>query len=100
MSVVDFGTITIGFAVLVILTTAFTELAKSMFSKIPVQITATVIALILTVTAVMAYISITGIPAEWYMIVGAVIAGFFVSYTAQFGYDKAKEIMNLIGGKK
>lgn len=100
MNIVDLGTLTIGFGVLVILTTALTELFKSMFAKLPVQITATIIALILTVTAVMAYISIMDIPVEWYIIVGAIVAGFFVSYTAQFGYDKAKEIMKLLGGEK
>ena len=47
-----------------------------------------------------AYLSITSTPYEWYIVVGAVVAGFFVSYTAQFGYDKLQEIIKLIGGKK
>ena len=29
----------------------------------------------------------------WYMIAGAVVAGFFVSYAAQFGFDKLKELI-------
>ena len=100
MSITDISIITTAAGVLVILTNALTELFKGIFPRCPAQITATVIALLLTVFAVTAYISITGIPAEWYIIVGAVIAGFFVSYTAQHGYDKLQEIIDLIGGKK
>lgn len=90
--------ITIAVGVLVILTNALTELFKTMFQKIPAQITATIIALVLTVGTVCAYLSITGAAYQWYIIAGAVVAGFFVSYTAQFGYDKLQEILKLIGG--
>lgn len=96
----DVAILTTAMGVLVILTNSLTELFKGMFPKIPAQITATVIALILTVCTVLAYLSITGMPAQWYIVVGAVVAGFFVSYTAQFGYDKLQEIIRLIGGKK
>ena len=91
---------TTAFGVLVILTNAFTELLKSMFKGLPVQITATIIAVILTMVAILTYTSIKNINIEWYYIVGGLLAGFFVSYTAQFGYDKAKEIMKLITGGK
>lgn len=92
--------LTTAIGVLVILTNSLTELFKGMIPRIPAQITATVIALILTVCTVCAYLSIFGLAYEWYIIVGAVVAGFFVSYSAQFGYDKLKEILKLIGGKK
>ena len=92
--------LTTALGVLVILTNAITELFKGMFPKIPAQITATIIALILTVCTVCAYLSISGLAYEWYIIVGAVVCGFFVSYSAQFGYDKMQEIIKLIGGKK
>lgn len=92
--------ITTAVGVLVILTNALTELFKGMFPKMPAQITATVIALILTIGAVCTYLSVTKTPCEWYIIFGAVVAGFFVSYTAQFGYDKLQEIIKLIGGGK
>lgn len=100
MEILNAGVITTAVGVLVILTNAFTELIKGMFPRCPAQITATVIALILTVCAVGTYLTVTKTPVEWYVIVGTVIAGFFVSYTAQFGYDKLKEILKLIGGKK
>lgn len=99
MEILNVGVLVTAVGVLVIITNALTELFKNIFTKIPAQITATVIALFLTVSAVMAYLTITHTPIEWYMIVGAIVAGFFVSYTAQFGYDKLMEIVELIGGK-
>ena len=100
MKIPDIGVMMTAMGVLVIFTNALTELFKGMFPKIPAQITATVIALILTICTVGAYLTIAGATVEWYIVVGAIVAGFFVSYTAQFGYDKAKEIVKLIGGNK
>lgn len=100
MSISDISVITTAAGILVILTNALTELFKGIFPRCPAQITATIIALLLTVFAVTAYLAITSTPAEWYIIVGAVIAGLFISYTAQHGYDKLQEIIDLIGGKK
>lgn len=100
MKLPDIAILVTAIGVLVILTNALTELFKSMFKKLPAQITATIIALILTVGTVCAYLSITETPYQWYIIAGAIVAGFFVSYTAQFGYDKLQEIIKLIGGKK
>ena len=100
MEILNVGILTTAMGVLVILTNAFTGLLKGMFPKFPAQITATVIAVLLTVFAVTAYLAVTGTPAHWYIIVGSVVAGFFVSYSAQFGYDKLKEILKLIGGGK
>ena len=96
----DIALITTALGVLVILTNALTELIKKMFPNTLPQIVATVVALVLTVCAVMTYVTITGIAVTWYIVVGSIIGGLFVSYTAQFGFDKAKEILKLIGGGK
>ncbi len=100
MTIPDIAIISTALGVLVILTNAITELFKGMFPRCPAQITATVIALILTVCAVLAYCTIMGLPITWYIAVGAVVAGFMVSYSAQFGYDKLQEIIKMIGGRK
>lgn len=100
MKDIDIGILVTAIGVLVILTDALTQLFKSMFSKLPAQITATIIALILTVSTVCAYVSINNIEMQWYIVFGAIIGGFFVSYTAQFGYDKLNEILKLLGLKK
>lgn len=98
MNIPDIAILTAALGVLVILTNAITEVVKNIIPKLPAQITATIIALVLTVGTVCAYLSITGTAYQWYIIAGAVVAGFFVSYTAQFGYDKLQEIIKLIGG--
>ena len=100
MTIPDIAIFITAISVLVVITEALTQLFKGMFPKLPAQISATVIALILTVCAVMAYISINDIPLEWYIVIGAIVAGFMVSYTAQYGYDKLHEIVKLLGGGK
>lgn len=100
MNIPDIAILTAALGVLVILTNAITEVVKNIIPKLPAQITATIIALVLTVGTVCAYLSITGTAYQWYIIAGAIVAGFFVSYTAQFGYDKLQEIIKLLGGGK
>ena len=78
---------------LVLTTNVITEVLKNVFKKIPAQITATIIALVLTGAAGAAFATIKGITIEWYMVAGDVVLGFFVSYGAQFGFDKLKEII-------
>lgn len=75
-------------------TNVITEVIKKTISNFPAQLTATIVAMVLTIGTFFAYISISGITLEWYMIFGAIVAGFFVSYAAQFGFDKLKEIIS------
>ena len=83
---------------LVLTTNVITEVLKNVFKRIPAQITATVIALVLTAATGLAYANIKGIGVEWYMAAGDIVLGFFVSYGAQFGFDKLKEIIGKFRG--
>ena len=83
---------------LVLTTNVITEVLKNVFKKIPAQITATVIALVLTAAAGAAFAAINGITIEWYMVAGDIVLGFFVSYGAQFGFDKLKEVIGQFRG--
>ncbi len=74
-------------------TNVVTEVLKKVIPKIPGQLLATIVAMALTVGAFFAYASAAGIGVEWYMAAGAVVTGFFVSYAAQFGFDKLKELI-------
>lgn len=74
-------------------TNVITEVLKKTIRKIPAQITALVVAMLLTVGAFFAYATIAVITVKWYMVAGAVVTGFFVSYAAQFGFDKLKELI-------
>lgn len=78
---------------LTLATNVITEVLKHSFVNFPAQITATIVAMALTVSTFFAWAKIADIAVEWYMTVGAVVAGFFVSYAAQFGFDKLKELI-------
>ena len=83
---------------LVLATNVITEVIKKTLTNFPAQITATVVSMALTITAFFAYVGINGIAVEWYMVVASIVAGFFVSYGAQFGFDKLKEIITQFKG--
>ena len=78
---------------LTLCTTVVTEVLKTSMKGFPAEITAFVVAMLLTVVAFFAYVCVSGIAVEWYMVAGAIMAGFFVSYGAQFGFDKLKELV-------
>lgn len=80
--------------VLVALTNVVVQVAKQLLPKVPTNLVALVVAVLLTVAAGVAYCQINVIAITWYMCVGLVMAGFMVAYAAMFGFDKLKEIMN------
>lgn len=98
MQTIDFAVILSVIGGLVLCTNIITEVLKNVFKGIPPQITATITALVLTAAAGGAYAAISSINIEWYMVVGDIVCGFFVSYGAQFGFDKLMEIINQYRG--
>ena len=78
---------------LTLCTNVVTEVLKKAIKGFPAEITAFAVAMALTVAAFFAYACVSGIAVEWYMVAGAIMAGFFVSYGAQFGFDKLKELV-------
>lgn len=79
--------------ILTLATNVVTEVLKRTIRKIPAQLTALIVAMVLTVGTFFAAAAIAGITVMWYMVAGAVVMGFFVSYAAQFGFDKLKELI-------
>ena len=59
--------------------------------KLPTNILAVIVSMVLTLVAFFAYCQICSIAVEWYMVVAAVVVGFLTSYAAMFGFDKLKE---------
>lgn len=81
--------------VLVALTNVIVEVTKkATWDKLPTNIVALIVALVLTIVAGVAYCQINQIQIVWYIIVALVVVGFMVAYAAMFGFDKLKEIMN------
>lgn len=89
----NLSTIMVVIGLLTLGTNVITEVLKRTITKIPAQITAVAVAMVLTVGAFYAYAAIAEIAVTWYMVAGAVVTGFFVSYAAQFGFDKLKELI-------
>ena len=54
----------------------------------------------LTLVAFFAYCETQGVAIVWYMVVAAVVLGFFVAYAAMFGFDKLKEAIAQLDQKK
>lgn len=78
--------------VLVVITNIIVQVLKKLtWDKLPTNILATLVALLLTLAAFFAYCQINGITVVWYMVAAAVVLGFFVAYAAMFGFDKLKE---------
>lgn len=85
---------------LVAVTNLIVEVVKKLtWDKLPTNILATIVAVVLTMVAFFAYVSYAGLTIVWYWVVAAFMVGIFVAYAAMFGFDKLKEVLdNLRGG--
>lgn len=80
--------------VLVVVTNIVVQvLKKGLWDRLPTNVLAVVVAMVLTLIAFFAYYQINGIAIHWYMIAAAVVLGFLVAYAAMFGFDKLKEAL-------
>ena len=77
-------------AALVFVTNIIVEVIKGLLPKVPTNIVAVVVALIVTVLALFILCAVLEITVMWYYAVGAVVLGIFVGYAAMFGFDKFK----------
>lgn len=78
--------------VLVVLTNIIVQVLKKLtWDKLPTNILAAIVSLVLTLAAFFAYCQIKSISVAWYMVAAAVVLGFMVAYAAMFGFDKLKE---------
>ena len=80
--------------VLVALTNIIVEVVKkATWDKVPTNIVAIIVAVVLTVGVGIAYAQINSITLTWYIISGLIIGGIMVAYAAMFGFDKLREIL-------
>ncbi len=79
---------------LTIVTNIIVEALKGLtYGKLPTNILAFIVAMVVTLVAFFAACQIVGIPIVWYMVVGAIVLGFFVCFAAMYGFDKLKQTM-------
>ena len=80
--------------VLVALTNVIVQvLKKATWDKLPTNVLALVIAMLLCLVAGIAYCQINVIAITWYLVAALIVLGFLVAYAAMFGFDKLQEIM-------
>lgn len=84
---------------LVAVTNVIVEVVKKLtWDKLPTNILATIVAVVLTMVSFFAYVSYAGLTIVWYWVVAAFIVGIFVAYAAMFGFDKLKEVLDSLRG--
>lgn len=87
--------------ILVVVTNIVVQVLKKLtWDKLPTNILATIVAMVLTLAAFFAYCQIKAVPVVWYMVAAAVVLGFFVAYAAMFGFDKLREAIMQLKSKK
>ena len=78
-------------AALVFVTNIIVEVLKVFVPKLPSSYLAVIVAITVTVLALLIAAAIMKITVMWYYAVGAVVLGIFVAYAAMFGFDKFKD---------
>ncbi len=76
---------------LMFVTNIIVEVIKGLFPKVPTNIVAVAVALLITILAMFILCAVLEITVMWYYAVGALILGIFVGYAAMFGFDKFKD---------
>lgn len=66
-------------------------LKKATWDKLPTNILAITVAMVLTLVAFFGYMAYMDFTVLWYYVAAAVVVGFAVAYAAMFGFDKFKE---------
>lgn len=80
--------------VLVALTNVIVQvLKKATWDKLPTNVLALVIAMLLCLVAGIAYCQVNAISITWYLVAALIVLGFLVAYAAMFGFDKLQEVM-------
>ena len=70
------------------------------WDKLPTNILAVIVAMLLTLVVFFAYCQIKSVAVVWYLVAAAIVLGFFVAYAAMFGFDKLKEAIMQLQNKE
>jgi glucan phosphoethanolaminetransferase (alkaline phosphatase superfamily) len=80
---------------LMLLVNIFTEvLKKILIDKVPTNLLVFILSIVITIIAMFVYLAIAEIAFVWWMIFAAIAVAFFVAYSAMFGFDKWKELID------
>lgn len=97
-SILNWSAIITIIGALVVLTNIVVQVLKKLtWEKLPTNVLAVAVSMVLTLVVFFAYCQIKSITVVWYMVAAAVVLGFMVAYAAMFGFDKLKEVLAQIG---
>lgn len=83
--------------ILMVITNIIVEVLKKLtWDKVPTNILAVLVAMVVTLVTVFAVCQIERIEVTWYLVAGAVGLGFTVAFAAMFGFDKLRQTLNQI----
>ena len=86
---------------LTVITNIIVEALKGLtYGKLPTNILAFIVAMVVTLVAFFAACQIVGIPIVWYTVAAAIVLGFFVCFAAMYGFDKLKQTMEQLNNIK
>lgn len=95
----DIASILTVIGALTVLTNLITEVIKPITQiKMPTELTATIVAEVLTLIAFFGWADYTHLEMHWYYIAADAVMGLLVGYAAQFGFDKLKSALQSING--
>lgn len=96
LTVENLSQLMIAIGALAFVVSVITEVIKGIgaLKKIPTDIVVIVLSMILTVVAFFAYAQYVSLVVAWYLVVAAIICGFFVAFIAMYGWDKINELWN------
>lgn len=80
---------------LVAITNIVVEVLKKVtWNKLPTNVVVLIVSEILSFVTCIAYMQVNEIHIQWYYYVSFVFIGFMIAYSAMFGFDKLKEVLN------
>lgn len=96
LTVENLSQLMVAIGALAFVVSVITEVIKGIgaLKKIPTDIVVIVLSMILTVVAFFAYAQYVSLVVAWYLVVAAIICGFFVAFIAMYGWDKINELWN------
>lgn len=94
LTVESLSQLMVAIGALAFVVSVITEVIKGIgvFKKIPTDIVVIILSMVLTVVAFFAYAQYVSLVVAWYLVVAAVIGGFFVAFIAMYGWSKLKEL--------
>lgn len=83
--------------ILMVITNIIVEVLKKLtWDKVPTNILAVLVAMVVTLVAFFSICQIEKIEVTWYLVAGAVGLGFTVAFAAMFGFDKLRQTLDQI----